>query len=133
MNQRASAVIIDPVQMNITNRLAHGCKTVGPMALEGGLLLQGEHSGDLTVANGPLVIYENASVTGGFIDVTGDVYVFGRIGSAAAAQPTVLRCTGVLHLTSKAVVFGTLQCAKPALYDGAQMMGVIETQQMVSR
>lgn len=126
--KRTKRVVIDPARMNIINRLAAGSRSNGPLELNGGLLLQGEHQGSLTVREGPLVIFAGASVANGVVDVDGDVYVFGCIGTANdAAAPTLLRCSGMLYLTSKAVAYGTMQCAKAAIYQGAQVRGVVET------
>ena len=125
-------ITIDPKAMNIVNRLAAGSLSTGPLHLNGGLLLQGDHRGNLTVRGGPLVIAEGGSIANGTIEVDGDTYVFGRVGAPDdAVAPTFLRCSGVLHLTSKAISYGTLQCAKPAIYEGAQVRGTVETTEAI--
>lgn len=79
-------ITLDPVLMNVTNRVSAGrSKSIGMIESNGGLLLQGEHHGKLTVKNGPLVIFDGAHVTGEIL-VDGDVYVFGKVGGEYAAQ-----------------------------------------------
>ncbi len=123
--------VIDPAKMGICNRLAPGSLSTGPMVLSSGLLLQGEHRGDLKVT-GPLVIFQGATLAGGAVEVDGDVYVFGNIGAPDDdVRPTVLQCTGILYLTATAIAYGKLHCAKPAIYEGAQVKAIIETAPMI--
>lgn len=125
MKKREKSMIIDPVAMNIVNRIAPGSRSMGSLNFSGGLLLQGEHRGELLVDGGPLVIYEGAGLYGNAV-VKGDVYVFSQIGEPqdTTNQLTVM---GTLHLASKAVVYGTLRCVNLATYDGAKIHGVVET------
>jgi len=123
--KRETSVIIDPVAMNIVNKIALGTKSAGTIACSGGLLLQGEHRGELTVKDGPLVIYEGA-VLFGSVEVHDDIYVFGQVGEPGD-KLTELTSFGTVHLTSKAVVHGALRCVKLATYNGSQIHGSLET------
>ncbi len=92
---KSDSVVIDPVKMNIINKISAGSNTSGNLSFNGGLLLQGHHVGELTVSGGPLVILEDASVSGK-VTVQGDVWVFGRIGSTEPdAVPTHMTVHGV--------------------------------------
>lgn len=125
--KKSESVVIDPVAMGITNRIARGGSTSGPMTLKGGLMLQGVHQGDLTVA-GHLVVCEGAGVSGGVIAVAGDVFVLGRIGGPLGKDlETQLGCSGTLHLTRTSEVYGDLRCARPAVYEGAKVFGQLNT------
>jgi hypothetical protein len=119
-------VRIDPISMNITNRIAAGSASSGTLKFTGGLLLQGNHHGDLEIEGGPLVV-EGGSLTGQ-ATVYGDAYIFGRIGGPEeAGDDTVLTVHGVLHLTGRAETWGLLRSAKLASYNGAKINGSIQT------
>lgn len=127
--RKTDSVVIDPVKMNIVNRIAAGSRSQGQLWFSGGLLLQGHHVGDLDVRGGPLVVVEGASVTGKVV-VHGDVYLFGSFGSAGegeGAVETEVTVYGVMHLTSKSEANGHLRCEQLATYDGAKINGKVET------
>lgn len=130
MSKRSTSIVLDPLVMNIVNRIAPGGRSHGTLELAGGLLLQGEHRGVLSVKDGPLVIYQGGRIFGEVI-VYGDVYVFGTVG-ADADESTSITVMGTMHLTSSAVVYGSMKCLKFATYDGAQIHGKIETLPAVS-
>lgn len=124
---KKSSIIIDPVQMNITNRISEGSRSSGTIEFNGGLLIQGQQSGELTVHNGPLVVMAGGQVSGTVL-VNGDAYIFGRVGSSEMAdRETVITVNGTLHLTSSCVVYGKIRYAKLAMYEGAQIRGSIES------
>jgi hypothetical protein len=125
---RDTQILIDPLGMNIQNRLDGGSRSVGPLELNSGLMLQGEHVGDLTVRNGPLVVAEGARLHGGRILVEGNMYVFGQIGLENEGDaPTHVECKGELHFAASCAAFGRLRCPRPAIYAGAKVRGVLET------
>lgn len=125
--RKTDTVVIDPVKMNIVNRIAAGSRSQGQLWFSGGLLLQGHHVGDLDIRGGPLVVVEGASVTGKVI-VHGDAYLFGCFGSAGEGSPeTQVTVYGVMHLTSKSETNGHLRCEQLATYDGAKINGKVET------
>lgn len=130
MSDRNVTVTLDPVSMNVVNRIARGSRMSGPAEMSGGLLLQGQFRGDLVVRDGPLWIHEGAEISGGTVDVEGDVYVLGRVGRPDDSVQTVLRCSGVLHVSEIGTVFATMQCPRPIFYEGAQIKGSFETLQL---
>lgn len=126
-DNKKQSIIIDPVQMNITNRISEGSRSAGKIEFNGGLLIQGQHNGELTVNNGPLVVMATGQV-GGAIVANGDAYVFGRLGGGeTTGVETVITVNGTLHLTSSCIVHGKIRYAKLAMYEGAQIRGSIES------
>ena len=120
-------ITINPALMNIVNRIASGSKSVGAIEFDGGLLLQGEQHGKLTVKNGPLVVFDGAHVTGEII-VDGDIYVFGKVGDeGAVASLTQMTSTKTLNMASNSVAYGKLRFASLALYQGAKIHGSMDT------
>lgn len=120
-----SSVIIDPVAMNIVNKIAPGTKSSGTIDCAGGMLIQGSHHGKLRVSNGPLVLWEGSRLTGHSI-VHGDAYIFGTLGEPGESV-TQITVTGTLYLTSLAVAYGKMRYGKLSTYDGARIKGTLET------
>lgn len=123
--KRQTSVVIDPVAMNIANKVAAGSVVTGDYATGGGILIEGQFRGNLHVTDGPLVLLEGANLSG-CIEVKGDAYIFGTIGAASDDQTTVT-VRGELHLTSKCHVHGRILFAKLATYQGANVHGIIES------
>lgn len=125
---RALQIEIDPVRMNITNRISKGSKAVGPVELNSGFWLGGIFEGDLVVRNGPLVIEEGARVSSGTILVEGDVYLFGQIGlQEEGDRPTRFECRGELHFCESSRAYGDIFTKHPMIYGGAIIDGKLKT------
>lgn len=124
MSVQPHSVVIDPIKMNIKNRVAPGGVSTGTLAFAGGLLMEGDHTGDVIVKNGPLCIMPGASMTGS-ITVHGDVYLFGRLG--ATGDSSELTVHGVLHLASKCEANGRIRYRKLAPYEGSKLNAQLET------
>lgn len=124
-DKRPTSVVIDPIAMNISNKIAAGASSKGEYTTGGGILIEGIFSGNLTVTDGPLVLLEGAQLSG-CIDVAGDAYIFGVIGSASDVE-TIITVRGELHLTSKCEVHGRVHFTKLAMYEGANVHGVMES------
>ncbi|KRB98874.1 cell shape determination protein CcmA [Hydrogenophaga sp. Root209] len=117
---------IDPVAMNVVNRVAAGGRLQGELEFNGGLLVQGEISGHIRV-NGPLIIW-TGGVVRGRIRVLGDLYLFGHLGAAGAgAVETSLECQGMAYVSKTGVSTGTLMARRLQLYDGANLQGPFKT------
>lgn len=117
---------LDPVAMQLVNRVASGCLLRGQLRFEGGLLVQGELDGDLQV-EGCLVVW-SGGVVRGRISVTGDLYLFGRLGAAGGrAEDSVLECQGMAYVSHTGVSTGTLMARRLQLYDGADLQGPFRT------
>lgn len=120
-----ATVVIDPVKMNIVNKVASGTKSAGSIECSGGMLLQGEHRGEMVVRNGPLILWPGSKLTGTTV-VYGDAYVFGALGETEDLHACIT-VLGTLYLTSSAVAHGRMRYRRLATYDGAQIHGVLET------
>ncbi len=119
-------LVVDPLGMNIVNRIAPESNVRGDVAFQGGLLVQGNLSGSGQIA-GRLIVWQGAQVQGHF-RVVGDLYVFGRIGAAGAdATKTVIECMGTAYIASSASTTGTITAQRLRLYEGADLQGPFKT------
>lgn len=117
---------IDPIGMNIVNRIAPESKMQGDVAFQGGLLVQGSLAGAGQVM-GRLIVWHDAQVQGHF-RVMGDLYVFGRIGEKdGSATDTVIECMGTAYIASSAATTGTITAQRLRLYEGADLQGPFKT------
>lgn len=117
---------LDPIAMNVVNRVAQGSLLSGENYFEGGLLVQGEVSGQLRV-NGRLIIW-TGGVVRGRIRVMGDLYLFGQLGDMGGGpQDTSLECTGMAYVSKTGVSTGTLLARRLQLYEGADLQGPFRT------
>lgn len=115
---------VDPIAMNVVNRIASGSRVEGMLQFSGGLLVQGTAAGNIHV-DGALIVWADAVVRGR-LRVNGDVYVFGAVGAANGAT-TVLECTGTVCVASTGVCNASLLARSLRLYQGAQAHGPFKT------
>jgi cytoskeletal protein CcmA (bactofilin family) len=121
-------LVIDPVTLNITNRVAVGSALTGQaLNFKGGLLLQGMLQGSGEIA-GRLVIWQTGQLVGRF-RVLGDVYLLGHLGGVAddLDPNTELECQGTVFVASTGVSTGTLVAQRLRMYDGATLQGPFKT------
>ena len=120
-------LVIDPVRMNIVNRVAEGCALDGHLQYHGGLLLQGSLRGQGQVG-GRLVVWHSGQLQGQF-RVLGDLYVLGHVGAAqdGVDDQTRIECHGTVYLASTAVCTGHLRATRLHVYDGAALHGPFTT------
>lgn len=117
---------INPIAMNVVNRVAAGSRLEGDLLFEGGLLVQGEISGQIRV-NGRLIIWKGGVVRG-TVRVQGDLYLFGQLGvTEGSAQDTQLECHGMAYVAQTGVSTGTLMAKRLQLYEGADLRGPFKT------
>lgn len=117
---------IDPVAMNVVNRIAKGSSLDGEYFFEGGLLLQGRLSGRLEI-RGPLIIWTGAVATGR-IKIHGDFYLFGQLGASGEPEnASSVECLGTVYIANTGVSSGTLFAHRIRMYDGAQLQGPFKT------
>jgi hypothetical protein len=106
-------LVIDPLGMNIVNRIAPDSTMQGDVSFSGGLLVQGNLAGAGLVM-GRLVVWHGAQVQGHF-RVMGDLYVFGRIGAVDAdANQTIIECMGTALYSQHSVYNRYHYCTKTA-------------------
>lgn len=124
--QQQDNLVIDPLGMNIVNRIAPESTMQGDVFFSGGVLVQGELAGSGQVM-GRMIVWHGAQVTGHF-RVVGDLYVFGRIGAVGAdANSTVIECMGTTYIASSAATTGTIIAQRLRLYEGADLQGPFKT------
>jgi hypothetical protein len=117
---------LDPIAMNVVNRVAAGTRLDGELQFDGGLLVQGEISGHIRV-NGRLIVW-TGGVIRGRVRVTGDLYLFGQLGASGAdAHDTSLECQGMAYVSKTGVSTGTLMARRLQLYEGADLQGPFKT------
>jgi cytoskeletal protein CcmA (bactofilin family) len=117
---------IDPVAMNVVNRVCTGSRVSGDHLYKGGLLVQGEIGGTLDV-RGCLIIWGEAKVSGR-VKVWGDLYLFGQLGlDEQAVATTTLECMGTAYIANSGVSRAALFAHRIRMYDGAQLQGPFKT------
>lgn len=117
---------IDPVAMNVTNRIAAGSVMSGEQQFEGGVLVQGSLGG-VTRIHGRLIVWAGGLAKGRLV-VMGDLYLFGQLGDPAGdAHDTQLECMGTAYVASTATSTGTLMAQRLRLYEGANLQGPFKT------
>ena len=128
MDTSQDTLVIDPVALNITNRVASGSSLSGSeLNFKGGLLLQGTLQGSGEIA-GRLVIWQTGQMVGHF-RVLGDVYLLGHLGGVIDGldASTSLECQGTVYVASSGVSTGTLIAHRLRMYDGATLQGPFKT------
>lgn len=117
---------LDPLAMNIVSRIASGCRLDGQLHFAGGLLVQGELSGQIAV-DGSLIVWSGGLVRGR-IRVRGDLYLFGQLGDAGAdPSATSVECSGMVCVAESGLSCGMLLARRLQLYEGAEVRGPFKT------
>lgn len=117
---------LDPIAMNVVNRVAAGTVLDGDLRFDGGLLVQGEVAGRIQV-NGRLIVW-TGGVVRGRVRVQGDLYLFGQLGAAGGSpHDTSLECQGMAYVSKTGVSTGTLMARRLQLYEGANLQGPFKT------
>lgn len=115
---------IDPVAMNIVNRIAPGTVQTGELVCEGGLLVEGKLSGKVTVTGGPLVLLTHGVISGDVV-VNHDAYLLGTFEEKPDGQLCELSVTGTAFLGSTLKAAANLQASALKTYHGAHTFGLI--------
>jgi len=119
-------IVIDPVGMNIVNRIAPGTKFTGTIECDGGLLIEGAFHGELSVKGGPIVLMQGA-VMSGDIRGAGDAFLFGNIASRSDGELSDLTMGGAVFMTQSVEAKSNVTARAIKLYEGAQVDGRIKT------
>jgi cytoskeletal protein CcmA (bactofilin family) len=119
-------IVIDPVAMNIVNRVAPDCKHSGHFSYKGGLLLEGEITGTVKVEGGPLIIMGEGAVFGEVYSDS-DVYLFGTFGGVEGHEYGELTVNAKVILAETAK--GKVNIAAKTLrtFEGAKVHGSYRT------
>ena len=135
MTVEQDVLTLDPIAMNVVNRVAAGSDLRGDLAFDGGLLVQGSLSGTVHV-HGSLIVWAGATVSGR-LRVAGDFYLFGRLGAPGEpVSSTTLECLGQAYVASSGVSTGTLLARRLQLYEGrgrSRPCGVLTTSRFCMR
>ncbi len=120
-------LVIDPVRMNIVNRVAAGTQLSGHLQFKGGLLLQGALGGTGEIV-GRLVVWHSGQIIGRY-RVLGDLFILGQVGLDAkfVDDETVIECLGTVYVASTGVVSGHLCAPRLRIYEGATLRGPFRT------
>lgn len=119
-------IIIDPVGMNIVNRIAPGTKSSGILECSGGLLVQGHFEGSLVVTDGPLVLMQGGVISGDF-DCKQDAYLFGTIEAKLDGEQSQLTVAGAAFMAETLEAKADITAGVFKTYEGAQVDGRIRT------
>lgn len=126
MKSGGDTLTLDPVAMNVVNRVAGGSEMSGQLVFEGGLLVQGKLAGHILV-RGRLIVWRGGQVSGR-IKVTDDVYLFGQLGEPDGdADGTTMESEGQVYVSKTGVSSGTLLARRLVLYEGAELRGPFKT------
>ena len=126
MQNNIDILTLDPLKMKLVSKVAPDCVLKGQLSFDGGLVVEGMIEGDLKV-DGHLVIWNGGQVKGR-VEVSGNLYVFGRFGGPAeSASSSVLKCAGTAFVAHSARSTGTIFARLLQLYEGAELDGPFQT------
>lgn len=112
-------IVIDPIGMNIVNRIAKGSSSRGDLVFEGGVIIEGSVVGNLNIMNGPLVLMQGATIAG-TVNCGGDAYLFGTIERQANGERSKMVSDGTIYLASTLVAISDFEAVSFSHYQGAQ-------------
>lgn len=117
---------IDPVAMNIVNRIAAGSHHVGTFKWEGGLMIQGKIEGEISVVGGPILLMPEGEMAG-VIRGDGKAFLCGKIGPRSNTELSEVDVAGSVFLTETLTAHANITAASFKFYEGAQVEGKIKT------
>jgi cytoskeletal protein CcmA (bactofilin family) len=122
-----TTAVFDPVALRIGNMVHVDTSIDGAtVTSDQGWMVRGTFRGQMTIRNGTLWLDEGG-VLAGQIEVHGDAYVFGQVGTEEGDQTTRLICHGQLHLAASSTAFGALKYKELVTYSGARVCSKIES------
>lgn len=117
---------IDPVAMNIVNRIAPQTVQTGNLVCAGGLMVEGRVVGDLVVIGGPLVLRPSGVICGN-VTVDHDAYLLGTIEKQDDAVLSEVVVKGTAFLASTLNAAANIQAHSMKTYEGSRIDGRIRT------
>jgi cytoskeletal protein CcmA (bactofilin family) len=120
------SIIIDPVAMNIVNRIAPGSTFRGVLECNGGLMIQGTLEGDAKVFGGPVVLMQEGVIKGD-VQCTGDLFLFGKVVVKETGEFSELSANGAAFLAETMDAHANITSSAIKTYEGAQIHGRIST------
>jgi cytoskeletal protein CcmA (bactofilin family) len=122
----SQSIDIDPVAMNIVNRVAAGTVQKGSCRWAGGLLIQGRIEGDLEVVGGPIVLMPGGEIAGN-IRGDGEAYLFGNVLAQSDDELSELDIAGTVYLAETLHAKANITAGAFKSWEGAQVEGRIKT------
>lgn len=125
-HEQGESLILDPVAMNIVNRVAPGSRCTGTLECTGGLIVQGRVDGTLIVQGGPLVLMPEGVISG-TISCDQDVYLSGSVEPKADGSLSEIDAHGAAFCAETLVAKANITATALKTYQGAQVEGIIKT------
>lgn len=126
------SIVLDPVAMNITNRITAGSHQSGVISCRGGLWVEGTIEGEVHVSGGPLVLMQSGVITGRIVG-DGDAYLLGTIRSKTPEELSELDVLGAAFLTKHLRAQANITAGAIKTYEGSQVEGRIKTVRRAAR
>jgi cytoskeletal protein CcmA (bactofilin family) len=126
MQKGQQTIVIDPVAMNIVNRIAANSNAIGSLEFSGGVIIEGYFTGTLIVNDGPLVLMQGGIISGD-IHCQQDAYLFGAIASKEDGEQSILEAGGVVYMAETLEARADITAAVVKTFEGAQVDGRIRT------
>jgi cytoskeletal protein CcmA (bactofilin family) len=127
----SQSIDIDPVAMNIVNRVAAGTVQRGSCRWVGGLLVQGRIEGDLEVVGGPLVLMPGGEIAGN-VRGDGEAYLFGNVLAKSENELSELDIAGTVYLAETLHAQANITAGAFKSWEGAQVEGRIKTMKRIA-
>lgn len=120
------SIVIDPVAMNIVNRVAPDTRQSGILMCSGGLMVEGTFEGEIHVTGGPFVLMPSG-VIAGTVTADGEAYLFGTIRARSETELSEVDVQGAVFLTETLRADANVTAGAIKSYEGAQVEGRIKT------
>lgn len=120
------SIVIDPVAMNILNRVAPGTRQSGVLHCAGGLMVEGTIEGEVHVTGGPFVLMPNGLIRGKVV-ADAEAYLFGTVQALSENVLSELDVAGAVFLTETLRAEANITAGAIKSYEGAQVEGRIKT------
>lgn len=124
--ESAESLVLDPVAMNIVNRIAPGTQASGAWTCAGGLMLQGKFEGDLIVTGGPFVLMPEGSFSGN-LQCDHDLYLSGTVLPKATGELSEIEGAGAAFFAETLDAKANITAGAFKTYEGSQVEGHIRT------
>lgn len=122
----SDSITIDPVAMNIVNRIAPGTTQSGELICNGGLMVEGTLTGTVTINGGPLVLRTQGVISGN-VTVNHDAYLLGTITEQGDGSLSEIIASGTVFLAATLNAAANIQAGAMKTYEGSRIDGRIRT------
>lgn len=128
MSDRNETTVLDTVQQNIVNRIAPGSEVNGTLRFNGGLIIEGQITGDLSVQGGPVILMAEG-VFAGTMRCDQDVFLLGTINGQDGGS-SVVEAAGTIHLAYTLRADADMTAEAINSQPGAQVEGRMKTRKV---